>query len=370
MTYTLVTDIPTFPAQTPLNKIALTSNITLSWAVSFASNTVIAYVNRVIPDQNGWSITLDDATFGAEGTELRFLNRSIYSFNILNHSGDQISNVLAGQSISILLYDNSTSDGLWDVSPYGGEFNSISNFEITSSDQSLVITDGDVHPPGSNVDIVLTPSVSNITKIDNTGLVVVTATDPLRFDTTSIIGGSNIKVDNGDGVDSTPIINLDSNVVGLTAFNVGDIFITGDTIATSAPNQDIVIFTEGDGVISLNGLNIDANGVFANSGERALALFTDTITGLTNTIVIESSTNVFSVTGSSGTYKITFITPFPNTNYGVFFGFGSTGEPIPPSYKATWLVRETTFVTVNIKDDSGELVTDLPNGVIVEVKNK
>lgn len=363
MTYTLVTDIPTFPAQTPLNKIALTSNITLSWAVSFASNTVIAYVNRVIPDQNGWSITLDNATFGAEGTELRFLNRSIYSFNILNHSGDQISNVLAGQSISILLYDNSTSDGLWDVSPYGGEFNSISNFEITSSDQSIVITDGEVNPPGNEVDLKLNTSVSNITKIDNTGFVVVTDTDPLQWETTPLVGGSNIDVDGN-------IINLESNVVGLTNFNVGNVFITGDTIATSAPDQDIVIFTEGDGVISLNGLNIDSNGVLANSGDRVLALFTDTITGLTNTIVIESSTNAYSVTGSSGTYKITFTTTFPDTNYGVFFGFGSTGEPIPPSYKATWLVRETTFVTINIKDDSGELVTDLPNGVIVEVKNK
>lgn len=369
MAYTVVTDSPVYPSQNPYQKIALTANIILSWATSFGTGNVIAAFNKVIPNQDDWTITLDNATIAAEGTELRFYNSSVYSFSLLKNDSALLVMINAGQAVDIVLSDNSTIAGDWDVFPFGGEFNSISTFMVTSSDTSIDVSGGVVFPPGSEVDLKITPSISNIITIDDVGLAVVTSNNPLEWGTTSIVGGSNITVTYGNGVISNPTISLNTEVDGLTSLGVGNFAFTGSDLTTALLDQDINLITGGTGVISLNGLNIDAEGNFLNSGKRVFALFTDTITGLSNTIVVETSTNAFSVTGGTGTYKINFIAPFPNTNYGVFFGFGSTGEPLPPSYTATWLVRETTFVTISVKDDSGELVTDLPDGIAVEIKN-
>lgn len=368
MAYIVVTDSPTFPAQNPWQPITLTSNINLSWAVSFDSNTVIAAANKVIPDQNGWSITLDDATKGQNGTQLLFYNTTIYNFNLLKNDSTLIVNVLAGQSITLFLSDNSTAAGIWDVIPFGGEFNSISTFEIASSDTSIVVTGGTVNPPGSDVDIKLTPSIANIISLDNTGIAVVTANDPLEWGTTSIVGGTNITVDYGNGVISTPTISLNSEVEGLTSLGVGNFDFTGSNITTVSPDQNINLITTGTGTINLNGLNINGDGEITSVfGISAFVCFNDNITGLSNTIVIEESSNITSVTGGAGTYVINITDSFLSTTYGVFFGFGSSGEPLPPTYQAVWIVRELTSVTISVMNSSGQLVTDLPNSISVMI---
>ena len=380
MPYTVVNGSTVYPTQVSYRLITLTNNIVLSWPSSFAGGPIAAGFNDVDPDQVGWTITLPDATLAATGTDVIFNNISIYTFNILKNDNTFLYTLNPGDIIDFKLYDVSTAAGLWRIIPFGGGYNGITAFEASSSDNSIDITNGNVVPPGAIIDFKLPASIFNLNNVIATGIPVIKSVAPLTWETTTIIAGTNINVTNGDGILADPVINLLPDVSNLNSLQVGFFDITGDTLQATDSNTDLLFTTSGTGKLDFNGALIDANGntTISNltvSGSfnnpftpKAWCIFTDTIVGNSNSIVIEDHSNVTSISGSGGYYQIFFNTPMANINYGVMISLGSLGTTLPPIvYSGFWTTRNLSSVIISVVDASGELVTALPYGATVMI---
>jgi len=364
-------------------KIDLTADILLYWPFYTPEGELTAtYITDVNPDQDNWEISLPDATLAPEGTNFIINNFSAFSFKVmLFDTSTQLVDIAAGEVQFITLTNNSVANGEWTVTPFGGGQAAITALNLASSDSTITITGGSLIPPGGNVDFKLPESLFNFLAVSDTGFPVVTGTVPLTFASRELIGGQNITVVNSKGITGNPALSLDTALNNLTSIEVGDLDISGSTIENIVPNGGINLISNGTGVISLNGVTVDTSsnltannltvtGAFTNAFVPvAWCIFTDTVTGLGNTIVNESSENVASITGSNGVYVVTFTTPMNSINYGVTLSPGSNGgSALPPTvYQAFWTVRDTTSVTIEIVDASGEFATDIPNGLTVMI---
>lgn len=259
-------------------------------------------------------------------------------------------------------------------------YNGIVAFEASSSDNSIDITNGNVVPPGAIIDFKLPASIFNLNNVITTGIPVIKSAAPLTWDTTTITAGTNINVTDGDGILADPVINLLPDVSNLNSLQVGVFDITGNTLQATDSNTDLLFATSGTGKLDLNGALIDANGntTISNltvSGSfnnpftpKAWCIFTDTIVGNSNSIVIEDHSNVTSISGSGGYYQIFFNTAMANINYGVMISLGSLGTTLPPIvYSGFWTTRNLSSVIISVVDASGELVTALPYGATVMI---
>jgi len=380
MPYTVVNGSTVYPTQVSYQLITLTDDIVLSWPSSFVGGPIAAGFNDVNPDQAGRIITLPDATLAATGTDVIFNNISIYTFNILKNDNTLLHTLNPGDIVDFKLYDVSTAAGLWRIIPFGGGYNGITAFEASSSDNSIDITNGNVVPPGAIIDFKLPASIFNLNNVITTGIPVIKSAAPLTWYTTTITAGTNINVTDGDGILADPVINLLPDVSDLNSIQVGFFEVTGNTLQATDINTNLLFTTSGTGKLDFNGALIDANGntTISNltvSGSfnnpftpKAWCIFTDTIVGNSNSIVIEDHSNVTSISGSGGYYQIFFNTAMANINYGVMISLGSLSTTLPPIvYSGFWTTRNLNSVIISVVDASGELVTALPYGATVMI---
>jgi hypothetical protein len=373
MSYTVVTSNTVYPAQgLPFQKIILTSDIVLSWPNSLSGGSVAAGFNFVVPNQNGWKITFPDATAGSLGSDTQFGNNSIYTFDIVDYAGNPLLTLAAGAVINLKLTDISTQAGVWTQLPFLGAYTGIVAFTAASSNNSITIANGNVTNPGGTIDFKLPESISNLNNVANTGLAVIKTTNPLTWETATILGGDNIDIIDGDGIDGNPVINLLPEISNVDSLQVGKFLITGDELSATDLDTDLLFTTSGTGKLGFNGVTIDVDGNISGISTKAWCVFIDEVAGLSsssNVITIQDKYNVLSVTGAgTGYYTITFNNPMANINYGVTISLGSLGTSLPPNaYNAFWTTRNTTSVIISVVDAGGELVTALPQGVTVTI---
>lgn len=361
--------------------INLNANIALSWYFEGTGGAVIYDWNTVIPTQDGFAITLPKATLVSEGNYTTFYNDSAFSFQLKSFSGSTIITLTAGQAYQVTLRDNSTSGGTWIPIASGGGTSSITSVIAQSTDSSINITGGTLSPPGGTINFQLPASMQNLNSVATTGLVAITATAPLTWATRTLLAGTNIAITNGNGVSNNPSLDVNPVMTNLTSVAVGNLQLSTGVITTTLTNGSVTLSSAGTGNVILNGINIDTSanitginnltvsGTFNNpTTPKILVTFTDSLTpGPSHTLVVQNSSGSSSVTGSAGIYVINFTTALPNTNYGVFFGLGSTTGSSPAVTHAFWTVKTTTSVTIAIVDASGVLVTEVPRGISVMI---
>lgn len=370
-------------AQSSYQKITLTSNITLSWPFSFQGGPVIYDINNVDASVGPFKITLPDATLASAGQNILFNNISVNAFEIMNNDGvTSVTTVAAGAVYYLYLSDISTPNGIWVPIPFGGGTSAINSVIAKSTNSTVVITGGTLTPPGGTIDFALPPSVSNlISNVSVPGFLVAKTTAPLTYTTRSLIGGGNIVVNNDDGITTDPVFVLSDSLVGLASIAVGDLQLSGEIITTNRTDGDIQLSSAGTGKVSINGLQIDTsgnvtgannltlNGALTITGSfssptapKVIFNFTDTSVPAGNTITKLSQYNVDSVTGSNGTYVITFTTPLASANYAINFGTGSnSGTPTANHVYVT--LKTPSAVTIAVIDGSGVLVPYSPYGI-------
>jgi hypothetical protein len=359
-------------AQTSYQLINLITDIELTWPFTFAGAIVVYDVNDIDASQNGWTIAMPDATLGVVGQYFRFNNVSGFTFEIVaNDLTTVLATVTAGQVIDIYLIDISTMNGTWRViSP--PSVNAITQITAESTDNTIVITNGVVTPPTGVINFELPTSLFNLLGLGSPNFLVVNSNNPLTFSTVSLVGGTNITVNDGTGLSGNVIIDLPDSITGLSSVGTESIDMTGVAIISNTDtNGNLQITTNGTGKVQLNGISIDVNGNITGINNfvapRAYCVFTDTLIGIDNVIVIGSQTNISSVTGSGGVYTINFTTAMTSANYGVLITIGSTGGVLPFVSNAYFIVRTLTSVTIEITDASGSLVLSAPYGVTVMI---
>jgi hypothetical protein len=371
------------PSDSSYQKISLTSNITLYWPFyTPAGENTMTDIMDIEPDQDGWSITLPDASLAGNGTNFLVNNISIHSFKLFKHDGiTELATIAGGEVKFINLTDNATSNGIWSVIPFGAGQAAITAITATSGNNSINITNGSLVPPGGVIDFTLPTSLTNFNNINSTAFPVIKTTAPLTFGTVELVAGENIVITNASGISGEPVINLNNTVTGLNSLEVGDVTMSGSIITSNIANGNIDMVTNGTGKLNFNGVTVDINNNIANVNDltvngkfsnplmpSAWCVFTDTVTGSSNNIVNQASENIASITGGNGRYVLTFTNAMSSINYGVIITLGSNGSALPPPvYHAFFTVRETTSATIAILDASGEFVQSFPDGVTVVV---
>jgi len=382
MPYTILTGTTSFPAQYPYQLINLTSNITLVWATSFTSGIAAAGYNEITTAANGYIITLPDATLASEGVDVIFSNLSVYDFIVKRNDGTTLYTVTPGVIVDLKLIDNSTVAGGWRIIPWVGGYNGIVSFTAQSTDNSIVITNGNnIQPPGATINFQLPNSIKNLNNVATTGFPVITATNPLTWITRNLVAGDNITIDNNNGINANPIISVNDTLSGLTSVQVGNFIISSNTLTSNQANGTLDFSSTGSGYLILNDVTIDSTGNMVVNGNlevdgtfknpftpKAWCVFTDVLNNTAHDITLVSGANVASVVFvSTGNYRINFITALQNINYGVTISLGTSGGSSPAVLHGFWSVKETTYVTITIVNASGQLASSLPNGATVTI---
>jgi hypothetical protein len=366
---------------TSYQEITLTSDIVVTWPFSFTGGLIIADINNVNPNTDGWTITLPDATLARNGQTILFNNISSFSFETLaNDSITSIVSIASGDVLYLYLTDTSTSNGTWSVIPFGSGTNAITAFTAESTDSTITITNGSITPPGGTINFKLPTNISNLNALSATGFLISTNASPLEYTTTTLVAGENIGIVNPDGITGEPVISLQTALTSLVSAQIGDMTISGSVIVNNNDNGSLSMTSNGTGNIFLNGVTIDADcnvtainnftvdGFFNNPFmPKAWVRFTDTIVGESNVIVITDSANVTSVTGSAGSYSIVFTSALISLDYGVHISCGTNGGSSPFISRGFDTVHEEGGVTISVVDDSGALVTSAPYGVTVTI---
>lgn len=359
------------------SKIILNSDIKLSWPYPRTEGEIVSDKNDVISENNAYTITLPPSNTVETGTSLLFNNIGFSDFTILYNNGEPVGTVMTpGEVREIYLTDNLTSKGVWQVIPFGGGTSGIITFSTETLNNSLNITNSTIIPPGGNIKFAISDSLNNLnnltTQVQN-GFLVVTGNTPLSYVSRKIGGGTNIDVQNGDGFTSDVIINLADDLVGLSNINVGNIFISVNTITTASGDQNINLVTMDTGIINLNGIQIDSSGNMTIPGItnipgmlKASCKFSNT----SGTIAILSLYNVSNVTynNNNDQYTITFITPMSDTNYGVDVSCSNVNSTPPLQVRLGYdIIRTQNSVTIVLIDSAGEMLNDIPEGVFVKI---
>jgi len=347
--------------------ISGTVNADTKWVQSSTIVSVGISSINFIQRNNGWSITLPDATLASPGQNSQYNNIGLFPFQILANDGiTTIADVLPGDIYYLYLNDNSTTNGSWNPVRLTDGSSGINSVAAQSSDSSIIISGSPLSPPGGIIDFQLPTSISNLNNVNTTGFTVITSAIPdIIWDTRTLLGGTNINISDGDGIATNPVINLDSSIDVDSVSLTNGLSLSGNTITTDI-NNNININTTGTGDVIINGVSIDpVGGLSGVATPRVYFTFTDTLVPLSNnTIVIQQQFNVASITGSGGIYTITFTTPLDSTNYGLLPGLGSNGGATPFVSHAYWTLKTTTSVTVSIVDASGVLVQSVPEGMM------
>ncbi len=360
-------------AQSTYQKFTLVEDLTLTWPSGFNGGPILLDINdvEVIETIDTLKIILPAANLVSAGQTFIFNNiTDDISFNLVANDGTTMVSVMeSGDAFQFYLIDASTANGVWrKITPLGG-FNGIVELTAQSTDSSITITGSPVTPTGGTLNFKLPTSITNLNKLNTTDFLIVTNTNPLTFQTVELLGGENITITEGNGLGSDPIIDLNTTLTSITSLTVGDMTLSGGVITNNDANGNIQISTSGTGKVQINGVNIDNSGNISGlnnfTGAAGYCFFTDTLVGMSNQIVNKQQVNIPTITGSNGTYILTFATPMSTLNYAVFITLGSTGGSLPFISNAYVIVKELTSVTIIVTDASGELVLAVPHGISV-----
>ena len=272
--------------------INLDSNIALSWPYPFTSGTVVADINSVKatlqPNEGLWGIALPPANTVSTGTSIVINNVGTNSFEIVTWGGlSLIATIIPGASVQIFLTDSATTDGKWAVINWGNINGSpiqpmaIAAITAESLDNSIIIEHGVVTPPDGKINFSLPISISNLENIIRPGIVVTLTEAPATYTTRSLVAGTNIAIDNSDGVANNPIISLRDTLRGLTAAE----FTSNAGNYSVISSKGIVIEDNLGDTCAINSMGLTVNAVKTNP--PTWCCFSDTGQGCTSDIVLQ-----------------------------------------------------------------------------------
>lgn len=357
-------------------------NLTLSWANPYTGGAVVMDMNDLSPTKEGLMMMLPFAHDVSPGTGFILNNVSAFAVSVIDVTLREIAALQGGDVLYFYLIDTSDAAGEWRVIPWGGGVNALTALTAQSSDASVLITDGKVSPPGGVIDFQLPSCLSNLTLVKVGGLVIAKVDDhSLTFQTGTLQAGANIILENPDGLTGNPLIGLSSTLSQLVSLETQGLHIEGSTL-TALENDltlgNLHLQSSGNkGVIALNPVTVDRQGNMAGIKDlsltgrllnsfipKAWCCFVDN-GQKTNNIILQDSAGVASVTGSQGSYVITFAQALPNGNYGFALNIQKSS--------ASNFVREVfmqsrsgAFCIVYTTDAQGNLIPAL-DGVSVEI---
>lgn len=374
-----------YPPQASCQELVLTANVQLDYPYSAnTGNVIVTDMIDVSSTNPNLNIFLPDSTLTGPGFSVTFNNVGTNSFNVvLNDRVTVLTAIVQGAVLTVYLYSNSNANGNWRVIPFGSGVNAISSLNLTSTDSSVIVTNGSITPPGGTINVGLPAGLlSLITTLTASipGIVSVSKTNnQLVWKVLSLNGGSNITITNPDGSTGNPVVNLNNNI-SVAQMTAGNVIINNDLITNTDANGVLNITSNGStSSLNLNSVLVDVGGNMSNINNltingkfqspnvaKAWCRFSNT----SGTISTISVFNVSQITYNSGNhqYTIAFISPMGNTNYSVFISCAANNSTSPLQTRIGYdVIRQLDSVVIILTDSSGEILQDAPEGVSVMI---
>ncbi len=370
-----------YPPQASCQELTLITNVQLDYPYSANTNNVIVTdmidVSATIANLN---IFLPNSTLTGLGFSVTFNNVGTNSFNVvLNDKVTVLTTIAQGDVITIYLYSNHNANGDWRIIPFGSGVNAISTLNLASSDNSVIVTNGEITPPGGNINVSLPTIISKTQTLSSTGSGIVTMNpnNSSPWGVTTLNNGSNITIINADASTGSPTISL-NNAVSIAQISAGNITIGNNLITNTDANSGLNITSNGtNSFLNLNSVLINPNGNVSginnltvdgtfksDNTAKSWCRFTNT----SGVIAVVSNYNVSGVTYNSTTkqYIINFSIPMANTNYCVFINCANNNSTPPLQIRIGYdVLKQLESVSIVLTDASGEILQDIPEGVSV-----
>jgi len=178
--------------------LTFSENLSLSWANPYTGGSVVADINDLSPTEEGLVIMLPFATYVSPGTGFILNNVSTFAVSVIDVTLEEIASIASGDVLYFYLIDTSDAAGKWRVIPWGSGVNGITTLTAQSTDTSVLITGGDVSPPGGVINFQLPSSLVSLNALKVVGMVIAGTVDPLTFKTVVLDAGANIEITNPD----------------------------------------------------------------------------------------------------------------------------------------------------------------------------
>jgi hypothetical protein len=231
--------------------IALTGNRTISWPTQFQNtNSVVSNILAVTPTNNGFILTMPDATLTSDGQSFLLNNPTVFSFIMNKNDGTLLANI-SGPSFSLFyISDNTTVGGTWVQAPFGGGYTAVTQVAASSSTANIVIGGSPITTSGT-LTFNVGADLAALTAFGaGTGFSTRTAANTWALRT--LTGTANqIQLTNPAGIAGNPTFSLAANVSGITSLTAGNIKATANTISSTNLNGDINLAPNGTGLVGI-----------------------------------------------------------------------------------------------------------------------
>ena len=373
-----------YPPQASCQVLTLTVNVQLDYPYSANTNnltvTDMIDVSATSPNLN---IFLPNSTLTSPGFSVTFNNVGTNSFDVvLNDGVTLLTTVDQGDVITVYLYSNPNANGNWRVIPFGSGVNAISTLGIASSDTSIIVTNGEITPPGGTIDVKLPLLISKTQTLTSTGpgIVTMNPSETSPWGVTTLSNGSNITISNANASTGSPTISLNENV-SIVQLTAGNIIIENNLITNTNTDPNAILNITSNGTAShlnLNSVSIDVSGnvtlnnlttegTFESPNvPKAWCRFSNT----SGTISTQSTFNVSSVAlnTSNKQYTVVFTTPMENNDYTVFISCSNNHSISPLQTRIGYdISKNTNSVVIVLADGAGEMLSDIHEGVSVMI---
>lgn len=112
---------PVQPSNIAYSAIALTADLALDWPQSYldSPNVVTRIIDVLSETEDGWIITLPDATQVSVGQDFLIFNRGTDNFILNDNAGSELLTIDTGEAFYFYLTDNTTAAGVWSNVVFG-----------------------------------------------------------------------------------------------------------------------------------------------------------------------------------------------------------------------------------------------------------
>ena len=300
----------TNPSDISYRSVTLASDLTLNWpTLSESSDDVMARIMDLLPEAEGFAITLPDASMVSEGQDILFINKADVGVTIKDNAGNSIASVGAGEAKYFYLTDNTTAAGIWSVIQFG--------VGSSSADASLLA--------GLGLKAIGTTLNQMYQVVETTSDINIAASDRARL--YAYTGGSHtVTLPTSASVGPDFFFLLKNGGAGTISVQPGGVdTIDGSSSLLIQPNDGVIFYSAGNS-------NKWYTVALGRSVQFAFTQLVKNVAGATSDITLTSSEAQNKVITFTGTLVQSINVNVPNT-VSVYYAFNNTTGPFSLTVK-------------------------------------
>lgn len=294
---------PVSPSEVAYAAYSFSSALTLYWPqFSYGQTNVSARFMNLTATIDGLNVIMPDATLISVGFDTIIFNSGAHAFNVVDSQGGAIATIAVGQTYYILLNDNTTIAGGWQIVQFGVGTGSASAAALA----------------GAGLLAIANTLNANLTSVTVSGGFTVTSAQ--RAVLQVWVGGSGtIALPTASSVGDGFFLPFANNGSGSVTFTAAD-NITGAPTSIYAQGQSGFIFSSGstwyevgkssgsDFAITLLNLNVAGNSDVTETSAQAqniIQQFTGVLTGNINVIMPATVQLYYIYNNTGGSFTLT-----------------------------------------------------------------